>query len=175
MLPGEDGRGHEYGDLHTVGNALEGRAQRDLGLTEADVAAEQAVHRDGALHIALDLGDRLQLAVGLSVFELRLELLLQFVVGRERMPLHPLAGGVERDQLLRDALRRAFGLRLGALPLGRAHFRQLRDALAAAADVFADQIKLVAGYIQTIAARVLQFDVIARDAMPSTRICSMPT
>ena len=165
MLPGKDGRGHEHGDLKAVGNALERRAQRHLGLAETDVAAKQAVHRNGALHIAFDLSDRVKLAVGFGVLELRLELLLKLVVGRKGVPLYTLTRSIKGNQLLGYALRRASGLCLGALPLGRTHFRQLGHAFPAAADIFADQIKLVAGNVQAIAACVLNFNIITRNAL----------
>src|ERR1019366_9691956 len=45
MLQGEDRRRGEQQDLLAVGGCLECRAQRDLGLAVADVAADQAVHR----------------------------------------------------------------------------------------------------------------------------------
>ena len=45
MLLGEQRRRHEHRDLLAVGERDERRAQRDLGLAEADVAADEAVHR----------------------------------------------------------------------------------------------------------------------------------
>ena len=49
VLLGEDGRGREEEDLLAVGRRLERRAQRDLGLPVADVAADEPVHRPSAL------------------------------------------------------------------------------------------------------------------------------
>ena len=43
--------GHEHGDLLAVGDRDEGGAQGDLGLAEADVAADQPVHRLARLHV----------------------------------------------------------------------------------------------------------------------------
>src|SRR3546814_20798122 len=54
-------RRHPPGDLRAVLDRLERRAHRDLGLAVADVAADQPVHRHGALHVALDLVDGRQL------------------------------------------------------------------------------------------------------------------
>ena len=53
VLLGED-RGRDQDDhLLAVGGGLDGGAQGDLGLAEADVAADQAVHRPRRLHVAL--------------------------------------------------------------------------------------------------------------------------
>ena len=45
VLFGEHGGGHEDGDLFAAGDGLEGGADGDLGFAEADIAADQAVHR----------------------------------------------------------------------------------------------------------------------------------
>ena len=63
---------------------LERGAHRDLGLAVADVAAEEAVHRLGRLHVALDVGDRLGLVRRLDVLERVLELLLPRRVSSRR-------------------------------------------------------------------------------------------
>ena len=51
VLLGEDRRRHEHQDLLAVGGRLDRRAQRDLGLAVADVAADQPVHRALGLHV----------------------------------------------------------------------------------------------------------------------------
>ena len=45
VLLGEQRGRHEHRDLLAAGDGDERGAQRDLGLAEADVAADQAVHR----------------------------------------------------------------------------------------------------------------------------------
>jgi len=45
VLLAEDGRRHEDRDLLAIQNALERRPNSHLGLAEAHVAADQAVHR----------------------------------------------------------------------------------------------------------------------------------
>ena len=76
VLLGEDGRGHEYGDLEPVGDSLEGGAEGDLGLAVADIAADEPVHGPDALHVALHVEDGLglvgRLLVGEGIFELDL-------------------------------------------------------------------------------------------------------
>ncbi len=44
--------GRQHGGLRPVLHRLEGGAHRDLGLAEADVAADEAVHRARLLHVA---------------------------------------------------------------------------------------------------------------------------
>ena len=47
VLLGEQRRRHEHGGLLAVLDRLEDRPHRDLGLAEADVAADEPVHRHG--------------------------------------------------------------------------------------------------------------------------------
>ena len=72
----EDGGRHEVGHLLTVLHGLEGGAQCDLGLTVADVTADQAVHDLMALHVVLHRFDGEVLVDRLLVREHLLELLL---------------------------------------------------------------------------------------------------
>jgi hypothetical protein len=76
VLLGQEGGGHEHGDLHPVLHGLEGGPQGYLGLAEAHVAADQAVHGDGRLHVGLHVDDGLGLVGRLLVREGLLELLL---------------------------------------------------------------------------------------------------
>ena len=87
VLLDEQRRRHEHGDLLAVLHRLERRPHRDLGLAVADVAADQAVHRDGPLHVGLDLVDGAQLVGRLDVGEGVLELALpRGVRARRRGP-----------------------------------------------------------------------------------------
>ena len=83
VLLGEDRRRHQDHHLLAVGGGLDRGPQRHLGLAEADVAADQAVHRPLGLHVALDRLDRLQLVGGLAVGEGGLHRDLPLAVGRE--------------------------------------------------------------------------------------------
>lgn len=69
VLLGQNGGGHQHGHLLAVHHRLEGGAQRHLSLAIAHIAAHQAAHRFGALHVGLDLGQRAELVVGLLVGE----------------------------------------------------------------------------------------------------------
>ena len=86
VLLGEDRRRHQHHHLLAVGGGLDRGPQRHLGLAEADVAADQPVHRPLGLHVALDRLDRLQLVGGLAVGEGRLHRDLPLAVGRKAWP-----------------------------------------------------------------------------------------
>ena len=87
VLEGEDGGGREHGDLLVVADGLEGGAHGDFGFAVADIAAEQAIHGELRLHVALDVGDGLALVVGLVVFEGVFEFFHPLGVGRDRRDL----------------------------------------------------------------------------------------
>ena len=69
VLLGEDRRRAEDERLPAVQRDGEGGPHGDLGLAEADVAADEPIHRPRRLEILLDRLDRLQLVVGLAVRE----------------------------------------------------------------------------------------------------------
>ena len=59
VLLGKNSRGAEHHDLAAGVHTLKRRAQGDLGLAKAHVAAQQAVHGLGRLHVGLNIGDGL--------------------------------------------------------------------------------------------------------------------
>ena len=126
MLLREDRRRHEYSHLLAIHRRLVGRADGDLRLAEADVAAEQAVHGLLLLHIRLDLRDGAQLVFRLLIGKGILELALARVVRREGMTFGILALRVDLDELLCDVLDRLLGARLGLDPLRATHAVQAR-------------------------------------------------
>ena len=68
---------HHDGDLLAVHRGDEGGAQRDFGLAEADVAADQPVHRPAGIEIVEHGGDRGELVVGLLVGKAGAELVVE--------------------------------------------------------------------------------------------------
>ena len=66
VLLRQDRRGHEHQHLLAVLGGDEGRAQRDLGLAVADVAADEPVHRPRGLHVGLDRARGVALVRGLA-------------------------------------------------------------------------------------------------------------
>ena len=69
MLAGEQGGRDDHRDLQPGHGGDEGGAQRDLGLAEADVAADQPVHRLARAEIGDDVGDGAVLVLGLLIGE----------------------------------------------------------------------------------------------------------
>ena len=64
-----------------VGNALEYRSQRDLGLAESDVAAEKSVHGIGLLHILFNFIYAAELIIRLDELKTALKIVLHINVG----------------------------------------------------------------------------------------------
>ena len=106
MLPGQNSGGNQNGALLAPGDALKGRTQGNLGFAKAHVAAEQAVHGHGALHVGLYLIDTAQLVLGLLKLKAAFKVPLPIaVLGEgEALLLHTL--GVELYELLCDVLHR---------------------------------------------------------------------
>jgi len=67
VLEGEDRGRREDRDLLAVLYRLEGRAHGYFGFAVSDVAAEQAIHRGGRLHVLLHGGNRGDLVIRLPV------------------------------------------------------------------------------------------------------------
>ena len=99
VLARQERRRDQDGRLRPVLHRLEDGPDRHLGLAEADVAADQAVHRPRLLHVGLDVGDGLELVLGLDEAERRLHLGLPRGVRAEGVALDGQAAPVELDQL----------------------------------------------------------------------------
>ena len=155
VLEGQHGRRREERDLLGIHHRLERRAHGDLGLAVADVAAQQAVHRRGRLHVALDVRDGCLLVWRQVVLERVLELLLPVRVGAEGVSRHGLARRVELEQLLRHVAHGLLDARLDALP-GRP--AEAIDRRPACAGVLLDQIEAFDRDEQLVLARVPQLE-----------------
>jgi hypothetical protein len=77
VLARPQGRRHDHGDLIARHHRHEGRTQRNLGLAETDVAADQTVHGPARAQVLDDLLDRLFLIVGLLIGEAGAELVVE--------------------------------------------------------------------------------------------------
>ena len=119
VLAREQGRRHHDRDLLAVHGGDEGGAQRHLGLAEADVAADQPIHRPAGGEVAEHRGDGGLLVVGLLVGKAGAELVVEPAADRKLRRLPQLPLGRDLDQLaghLADALLHP---RLARLPGGR--------------------------------------------------------
>ena len=160
VLLGEDRRRDEHHHLLAVGDRLVGRAEGDLGLAVAHVAADQAIHRPLRLHVRLDRVDRVHLVRRLPIREGRLELHLHLAVGREGVALPHLPLCVEVDQLARHRARGTPGSGLHVRPALAAQRRE-GGLVALGADVAADPRELVGRREDPVAAAVLELEVVA--------------
>ena len=155
VLLGQQRGGREEGHLLAAGDGDECRAQRDLGLAETDVAADQAVHRlrrDHVLHHGMDRG----LLVG-GFLEAKV-VGEHLVVGRriaEGMALARGAARVDVEQLGGRVAHLLGGLALGLVPLARAQLVQ-RRLVGADAGVAAHQVQLAHGHVERGLVGVLQ-------------------
>ena len=165
MLPRQQGGGCQQGALLAAHDALEGGAQRHLGLAHAHIAAEQPIHGIALFHVLLDLGGGVQLVVGLVVVKAGLKVPLPVAVRREGVACGLTAAGVKLDQLLRHLLGGLFHLGAGALPLGAAQLCQLYLFLVAGGGVAAEQVQLGHRHIQHVRAGILHLEVVLGSAL----------
>ena len=100
MLPSQDRGRHQEGALFALADTFKSGAQGHLGLTETDVSAQQAVHRNRPLHIVFNLIDAPKLIIGLFKLKPALKVILQIGVGGEGITrcMHPL--GIKGDKAL---------------------------------------------------------------------------
>ena len=164
VLLRQHGRRHEDGDLVAVHHRLEGGAHRDLRLAEADVAADQAVHRPRRLHVGLDLADRGELVGRLDVRERRFELLLPGRVRREGVAVEDLARGVEVEQLPRHVGHGAANAVARARPLAGAEAGEV-GVVVAGPDVARDAVRLLDGHEEPVALGVGELQKLALHAL----------
>ena len=141
VLFGEQGGGAEHRHLLAAGGGDEGGAQRHLGLAEADVAADQAVHGPARGHVADHRLDGGELVRGLLEAESGGEGVEVVRGGGEGVALARLALGVEVEQFRRRVARLFHRPPLGLLPLAAAEAVQ-RRAVRVAAEVAGDQVEV---------------------------------
>jgi hypothetical protein len=163
VLLGEDRGRHQHRHLAAVHHRQEGGPQRHLGLAVADVAADQAVHRLAAAHVAEHVVDRLLLVRRLLEREGRLELAEVAVGLQVGVAGVDLAGGVDGEQLLGHGEDRLAGLLLHPIPAAAAEAVE-GGHRALGADVLLHQADAVDRQVEAVAAGVLEVQVVALGA-----------
>ena len=125
MLSRQQRGRHHDGDLLAVERDRECRAQRHLGLAEADVAADQPVHRPAAFEVLQGGIDRAELVLGLLVGKARAELVIDMRLHRHfrRFVQMPLGGDL--DQFAGDLADAVLELGFARLPAAAAEPVQL--------------------------------------------------
>ncbi len=95
VLEREHGRRRQHRNLAIVADRLERRAHGDFGLAITHIAAQQAVHRRGRLHVMLHVNDGVHLVFGLVELEAVFKLVLPFGVGSKGVAFGGLARGIK--------------------------------------------------------------------------------
>ena len=160
VLLGQNGRGAEHHDLAAGVHALKRRAQGNLGLAETHVAAEQAIHGLGRLHIGLDVGDSLQLVACLVVGEALLHLNLLGRIGRTGDTGNRRAARIQVDQVKRQLFGVLARLVGGTRPVGGIEPGQAR-LVAVGANVARDAVDLFERHVELVAIGIFQQKVVA--------------
>ena len=160
VLLGQNGRGAEHHDLAAGVHALKRRAQSDLGLAETHVAAQQAIHGLGRLHVGLDVGDGLQLVACLVVREALLHLDLLGRVGRAGDTGNRRAARIQVDQVKRQLFGVLARLVGGTRPVGGVESGQTRF-IAVGANVARNAVNLLERHVELVAIGVFQQKVVA--------------
>ena len=164
--------GHEHQHLLAVDGDREGGAHGDLGLAEADVTADEPVHRVRRLEVLHHRFDRGALVLGLAVGELALETLDPFVLDIEsdaglRLPLR-----VELQQLAGQLAQVRASAGLQVVPGLAAELRE-RRRLRVGADVAADLADLLVRDVDPVVAAIGEQEVVARDTGDFLRLESL--
>ena len=160
VLLGKNGRGAEHHDLAAGVHALKRRAQGDLGLAKAHVAAQQAVHGLGRLHVGLDVGDSLQLVARLVVGEALLHLDLLGCIGRTGDTGNRRAARIQVDQVKRQLFGILARLVGGPRPVGGVEPGQAR-LIAVGTNVARNAVNLLERHIELVAIGIFQQKVVA--------------
>ena len=116
MLARQQRGRHDDRDLLAVHRGDKGGAQRHFGLAEADIAADQPVHRPARGQIGERVGDRGVLVLGLVIGEARGEFVVEAAVDGEPRRLAQLPLGGDLDQLAGDLADAVLDPRLARLP-----------------------------------------------------------
>ena len=168
MLPRQQGGGCQQGALLAAHHTLKGGAQSHLGFAHAHIAAQQAVHRPGLLHIVLDLAGAAQLVGGFIVGKAGLKIVLPIVIAGKSIALGLVALGVQRDQLFGHFGGGGFYLAAGLGPFLPAQAAELDGFFAvvlARGAVAAQKVQLGNGHIQHIALVVVDLQIILHNAL----------
>ena len=160
VLLGQNGRGAEHHDLAAGVHALKRRAQGNLGLAETHVAAQQAVHGLGRLHVGLDVGDSLQLVARLVVGEALLHLDLLGRIGRTGDTGNRRAARIQVDQVKRQLFGVLACLVGGTRPVGGIEPGQAR-LVAVGANIACDAVDLLERHVELVAVGIFQQKVVA--------------
>ena len=139
VLLGEHGRGHEHGHLRPRLGHLEGGPHRKLRLAEADVAAEQPIHRPRSLQVVPNCLDGGELVGRLVERKRLLKLPLPGRVGRKGIAWPACPPRLQGEHVGGHVGQRVFDGLLLFFPQRAADLGELGGEFAAA-DIFLDKV-----------------------------------
>src|SRR5690242_14726160 len=116
MLVGKHRRRRKYCNLTVIHHGLERSPHSDLGLSVANIADDQPVHRRRRFHILFDVSDRGRLIGRQVVWERIFKLELPWSVGGERMSADKFSLSIQAKKLVGHIAHRAFCFGLCLLP-----------------------------------------------------------
>ena len=108
VLIGEHGGRHQDCHLLAIDGRLESGTDSHLRLAESYVAADEAVHGAGALHVGLHVVGGFHLVGRVLIEEAGLQLVLHIAVGAELESLFLAPAAVELDEVARNVLDLGF-------------------------------------------------------------------
>ena len=120
VLPRQQRGRHHDRDLLAVERDREGRAQRHFGLAEADVAADQPVHRPAAFEVLQRGIDRAKLVFGFLIGKARAELVIDMRLHRHFRRFMQMPFGGDFYQFAGDLADTILELGLARLPAAAA-------------------------------------------------------
>ena len=120
VLPCEQRGRHHHGDLLAFERDRKRRAQRHLGLAEADIAADQPVHGTAAFEVLQRGRDGPQLVLGFLIGEARAELVIDMRLHRHFRRFMQMPLGRDLDQFAGNLADAVLELCLARLPAAAA-------------------------------------------------------
>ena len=153
MLPRQQRGRHHHRHLRAGHGGNEGGAQRHLGLAEADIAADQPVHRPPGSHVFQHVGDGASLVLGFGKREAGAEFVECAFGRRHDFRLADLPGRGDADQFAGHVANALLHPRFARLPAGTAQLVEAGTLMLAAVarqhlDVLNRQEQLLAAIVQ---------------------------
>ena len=162
VLPRQQRGRHHDRDLLAVERDRKRRAQRHLGLAEADVAADQPVHRPAAFEVLQRGVDGAELVLGLLIGEARAELVIDMRLHRHFRRFVQMPLGRDLDQFAGDLADAVLQLRLARLPAAAAEPVQFDIGVVGA--VARQQFDVLDRQEQLCFGGIMQFEAVMRRA-----------
>ena len=162
MLPRQQRGRHHHRHLLAVECCGKGRAQRDFGLAETDVAADQAVHRPAAFEVFQRGVDGAELVLGFLIRKARAELVVDMRLHRKLRRFMQMPLGGDLDQFAGDLADAVLEFRLARLPAAAAQPVQFDIGVIGA--VARQQFDILDRQKQLCLGGVVQFEAVMRRA-----------